>query len=61
MKHKKTVPAQTRLEPDLYADISYHADIHGRSISSEICQLIKEAMGYRENSTHEFAKPRRKK
>lgn len=60
MKHKQLIPAQTRITPDLYKQIAEHAEIHGRSISSEMCQLIKEAMAIRLTTTHEFAKPRKR-
>ena len=38
-----------------------HSQIYGRSLSGEIRQLIKEAVAARNATTHEFAKPRRKK
>ena len=61
MKSFELKAVQTRLTHELYADVEYHSDIHGRSVSKEIEQLIKEALGYREQTTHQFAKPKRKK
>jgi hypothetical protein len=44
-----------------WADIvREHSQIYGRSLSGEIRQLIKEAVGHREATTHQFAKPKKK-
>jgi group I intron endonuclease len=56
----KYKPIQTRLTPELYEEVEYHSDIHGRSVSKEIEQLIKEALGYRLEGSHKFAKPKKK-
>jgi hypothetical protein len=55
------VPVQTRMLPEYYDVIKEYAKMHNRSISREIVQLIEEALELRHKTTHEFAKPKRKK
>lgn len=60
MKKTDTMPAQTRLLPEFYEQIKSHANIHRRSISAEIEQMLYEAMELRLKTTYQFAKPKRK-
>jgi hypothetical protein len=60
MTPKKYVAIQARITPALYEEIKYHADIHNRSIARELAQLVMEAMGERAQTTHRFAKPKKK-
>jgi hypothetical protein len=50
---------QTRLPPDLMEQISMHAEIYGRSISTEIRFLLVDGLASRKE--FEFAKPKREK
>jgi hypothetical protein len=63
MKKKKEVLEffGVHLSPDIAKTLREHADLYGRSLSGEIRVMIRDCIALREQTTRQFAKPKRKK